>query len=252
VKSDDEAAGRVLIVGASRGIGRATALELGRRRWDVAIAFSSNRDAAEKVAAELGHDRVNVLIKGDIAVDSRSIVARAVAGLGGLDAVVITAVPLITGPIDKVTSQEAQRAIDVTVHGFRELALASAPHLAVRRGSVVAVSSLGSDRTVEFYGALGPAKAALEATVRYLAITLGRDHIRVNAVAPGMVDDAAHIADAPHIAAVVPATAKRTPLGRALPTPADIAMTIAALLGEDFAFVTGQTIKIDGGYCLPL
>jgi enoyl-[acyl-carrier protein] reductase III len=252
VRSDDEVARRVLIVGASRGIGRATALELAQRRCELAIAFSSNQEAAEKVASELPRDCVSVLIQGDIAVDGRSMVARAVAGLGGLDAVVVTAVPMITGPIDKVTPSDAQRALDVTVHGFRELALAASPHLAARRGSVVAVSSLGSDRTVEFYGALGPAKAALEATVRYLAVTLGRDHIRVNAVAPGMVDDAAHIEDAPRIAAVVPATAKRTPLGRALPTPPDIAKTIAALLGEDFAFVTGQTIKIDGGYCLPL
>ena len=252
MRSDDEAAGRVLIVGASRGIGRATALELSKRGWDVGIGFSSNREAAEKLAAELRCDRANVLIQGDIAVDGCGIVAQAVAELGGLDAVVVTAVPMITGPIEKITLADAQRALAVTVHGFRELALAASPHLAARWGSIVAVSSLGSDRTVEFYGALGPAKAALEATVRYLAITLGRHHIRVNAVAPGMVDDVAHIEDAPHIAAVVPAIAKRTPLGRALPTPTDIAKTIAAVLSDDFAFVTGQTIKIDGGYCLPL
>lgn len=252
MRSDDGAARRVLIVGASRGIGRATALELSRRRCDLAIGFSSNQEAAEAVAAELPRERVTVLIQGDIAVDGRRIVERAVAGLGGLDAVVVTAVPMITGPIEKVTRADAQRALDVTVHGFRELALAASPHLAQRRGSVLAVSSLGSDRTVGFYGALGPAKAALEATVRYLAVTLGRDRIRVNAVAPGMVDDPGHMEEAPDIAAVVPATAKRTPLGRALPTPTDVAKTIAAVLSDDFAFVTGQTITIDGGYSLPL
>jgi NAD(P)-dependent dehydrogenase (short-subunit alcohol dehydrogenase family) len=242
----------VLIVGASRGIGRATAFELGKRRWDLALAFSSNRKAADRVAAELPTDCANVLIQGDIAVDGDEIVARTVDQLGGLDAVVVTAVPMITGPIDKVTHADAQRAIDVTVHGFRELALAARPHLAQRSGAIVAVSSLGSDRTVDFYGALGPAKAALEATVRYLAVTLGRDRIRVNAIAPGMVDDAAHKEDAPQVAAVLPATANRTPLGRSLPTPADIARTIAAVLSDDFAFVTGQTIKIDGGHSLPL
>lgn len=218
----------------------------------MAIGFSSNREAAEEVAAELPRDRVNVLVQGDIAVDGRSIVARTLDHLGGLDAVVVTAVPMITGPIEKVTKADAQRALDVTVHGFRELALAARPHLAQRRGSVLAVSSLGSDRTAGFYGALGPAKAALEATVRYLAVTLGRDNIRVNTVAPGMVDDAAHVEDAPHIAAMLPATAKRTPLGRVLPTPTDVAKSIAALLSDDFAFVTGQTIKIDGGYSLSL
>jgi NAD(P)-dependent dehydrogenase (short-subunit alcohol dehydrogenase family) len=250
--ADGELRKRALIVGASRGIGRATALELARRGYDVAIAFASRREAAVALAAVLAARCTSALIQGDIAVDGPRLVAEAVAQFGGLDAVVVTAVPVITGPVDTVTLAEAQRALDVTVHGFRELALAARAHLAERRGAIVAVSSLGSDRTVGFYGALGPAKAALEATVRYLAVALGQDRIRVNAVAPGMVDDASHFEEAPDVMAVLPATAKRTPLGRVLPTPIDIAKTIAAMLSDDMAFVTGQIIKVDGGYSLPL
>ncbi|MGH9035426.1 MAG: SDR family oxidoreductase [Acidimicrobiia bacterium] len=242
---------RALVVGASRGVGRATAIELGGRGYDVALAFATNREGAEKTAADLPSGCTSVLIQCDLATDATGIVAQAVDGLGGLDTVVVTAVPVIVGPIDTVTPEEANRAFDVTVHGFRELALAARPHLAPG-GSIIAVSSLGSDRTAAFYGALGPAKAALEATVRYLAVSLGRDRIRVNGIAPGMIDDPDHVVDAPDVSALLPATAKRTPLGRQLPTPGDIARTIAGLLSDDMAFVTGQILKVDGGYSLPL
>lgn len=241
-----------LIVGASRGVGRATTLELGRRGYDVALAFKTNSEAAEKVAAELPAGCSSVLIQGDLATDASEIVAQAIAGLDTLDAVVVTAVPVITGPLHAVTREEADLAMDVSVHGFRELAVAARPHLAASRGSIVAVSSLGSDRVSGFYGALGPAKAALEATMRYLAVALGRDRIRVNAIAPGLIDDSAHLADAAEVMALLADTAKRTPLGRQLPAPIDIARTIAGLLSPDMAFVTGQVVKVDGGYSLAL
>jgi NAD(P)-dependent dehydrogenase (short-subunit alcohol dehydrogenase family) len=114
----------------------------------------------------------------------------------------------------------------------------------------VALSSLGANRYAGYYGALGPAKAALEATVRYLACELGRDKIRVNALSPCLIDDPEHYAEAPDVAEFLPAVAKRTPLGRRLATPADIARAVAGLLGPDFGFVTGQVITVDGGYSL--
>jgi enoyl-[acyl-carrier-protein] reductase (NADH) len=138
------------------------------------------------------------------------------------------------------------------VHGFRELAFAARPHLAATQGSVVAVSSLGSERVSGFYGALGPAKAALEALVRYLAVSLGRDGIRVNALSPGLIHDEGHLTDAPEVVALVADTARQTPLRRRLPTPHDVACSIIGLLSDDLAFVTGEVVKVDGGYSLAL
>lgn len=243
---------RALVVGASRGVGRATALELGRRGFDVGLAFSTNRVGAEKAAAELPPGCASVLVQADLATDASEIVRQTVAGLGGVDVVVVTAVPVITGPIHAVNRDEGHRAMDVMVHGFRELALAAGPHLASGGGSIVVVSSLGSDRVSGFYGALGPAKAALEATVRYLAVSLGRDGIRVNAIAPGLIDDTAHAADAPEVMALLADTARRTPLRRQLPTSDDVARTIIGLLSDDLAFVTGEVLTVDGGYSLVL
>jgi enoyl-[acyl-carrier protein] reductase III len=248
----DRTAPKALIVGATRGIGRATALELARRGSDVALAFASNREAAEAVAAELPSSSSRVLIQGDMARDGIDVVNQAAEGLGGLDMVVVTTAPVISSSIDLVTSDEARRAFDVLVHGFRQLAVAARPHLAERGGSVVAVSSLGSERTSPLYGAIGPANAALEATVRYLAVALGPDRIRVNAIAPLLVDETWHHQEGDEVSPLMAAVAKKTPFGHEIPTSSGIARTIAVLVSDDMRFVTGQVFKVDGGYSIGL
>jgi NAD(P)-dependent dehydrogenase (short-subunit alcohol dehydrogenase family) len=241
---------RTLIVGASRGIGRATALELGGRGHDVAIAYRSGRDAAQRVAAELPTTARGVLVHGDIATDGAQMVDEAAALLGGLDAVLVTAVPVILGKLSDANPDDAARSFDVVVNGFREVAVAAYKHVAETQGSIVAVSSLGAGRYAGYYGALGPAKAALESTVRYLAVEFGRSGVRVNAVSPSLVDDPHHLADAPEVARFLESTAKRTPLNRRLARPDDIARVIASLVSADFACVTGQVVVVDGGYSL--
>lgn len=178
-------------------------------------------------------------------------VHKAAQELGGLDSVVVTAVPVITGPLSRASRGELLRAFDVVANGFQEVAVAAQEHVVERAGSIVAISSLGSDRYAGYYGVLGPAKAALEAMVRYLAVEFGPSGVRVNAVSPCLIDDPQHFQDAPDVMRFLEVTARRTPLGRRIATPHDIARVIAALLGPDLAFVTGQTIKVDGGYSLP-
>jgi NAD(P)-dependent dehydrogenase (short-subunit alcohol dehydrogenase family) len=240
---------RTLIIGASRGIGRACAYELAARGHDLALGFVSSVDKTEQLATALSPAKT-VLVQGDVGSDGARIVAEAAAGLGGLDHVIVTAVPIITGPIGSVTREQAARAMDVGVHGFREVALAAREHLAGTGGCVMAVSSLGAHQYASYYGALGPAKAALESTVRYLAAELGPELIRVNAVSPCLIDDPEHFDNAPDVAKFLAAAARRTPLGRRLAVPADVARAIAGLLGPDFGYLTGQTVVLDGGYSL--
>jgi NAD(P)-dependent dehydrogenase (short-subunit alcohol dehydrogenase family) len=239
---------RTLIVGATRGIGRATARELAGRGHRLALGYLKNEALARDLAAELGPD--TVLVAGDVAEDGARLVEQADGALGGLDHVVVTAVPLLMGPLSSITREQAQRSMDVNVTGFREVAFAAREALTGSGGSLIALSSLGSYRYASYYGALGPAKAALESTVRYLAAEFGPNLIRVNAVAPSLVNDPEHFADAPEAAKFLDAAARRTPLGRRLATPADVARIIAGLLGDDFAFLTGQVITVDGGYSL--
>jgi NAD(P)-dependent dehydrogenase (short-subunit alcohol dehydrogenase family) len=241
---------RTLIIGGSRGVGRATALELARRGHDIALAFRSSRETAETVVTELPEGARGFLVQGDIAVDGTRIVDAAAAALGGLDAVVVTAVPVITGRLSDASREDAALSYDVVVNGFREVALAARGYLAATGGNVIATRSLGSNRYASYYGVLGPAKAALESMIRYLAVEFGRDGVRVNAVSPCLIDDLTHVADAPDVLPFLSATAKRTPLNRRLARPDDIACVIAGLLSSDFNCVTGQVIVVDGGYSL--
>ncbi|WP_136625781.1 SDR family oxidoreductase, partial [Mycobacterium innocens] len=168
--------------------------------------------------------------------------------LGGL---VTTAVPILAGRTLKVTREDYDRVFDVQVWGLWEAVRTALPELEKVGGSVVAVSSLGANHYARYYGAIGPAKAAMENLVRYYGAELGPRGVRVNAISPSLVDNPGHggediIAGVHDMQAEV---AKKTPLRR-LGHPDELASVIVALLSSDFRFVTGLTIPVDGGYSL--
>jgi NAD(P)-dependent dehydrogenase (short-subunit alcohol dehydrogenase family) len=242
-----------LVVGGSRGIGKQTVLQLTAQGVHCAIGYQSRTALAEEVAkeaAELGPEPV--LIMGDQGTAPRAFVEETVDRLGGCGSIVTTAVPMLMGRLLDVTEDEYRAAMDVQVWGLQELVRAALPHLEAERGSVVTVSSLGAGTYASYYGAIGPAKGALETTVRYFGAELGKRGVRVNAVSPCLVDDPSHSIgiDVPEsFGAVIDAVAKRTPMRR-LATSAEIASVIVALLSSSFRFVTGHVIPVDGGYSL--
>jgi enoyl-[acyl-carrier protein] reductase III len=114
--------------------------------------------------------------------------------------------------------------------------------------SIVAVSSLGSQRVLENYVLVGTSKAALESVVRYLAVELAPRGIRVNAVSAGVVETEA-LDHFPNKDAMIRAGKTRTPAGR-LVEPADVAAAVAFLCSPDSDMVRGHTLIIDGGFSL--
>jgi len=242
-----------LVVGGGRGIGRETVLQLASEGTRCAIGYLSRDERAKATQADAGKlGPEPVLVQGDQGADAPAIIEAARRELGHVDAIVTTAVPMIMGPISSVTKAEYRSAMDVQVWGFQQLVAAALDDLVAAKGSVVTVSSLGSQTYANYYGAIGPAKAALENTVRYLAAEHGRRGVRVNAVSPCLVDDPSHRIgiDVPEdFDATVQVVARRTPMRR-LATSAEIASVIVSLLSSSMSFVTGQTIKVDGGYSL--
>lgn len=135
--------------------------------------------------------------------------------------------------------------------GLWQAVRAAVPELEKVNGSVVAVSSLGANHYARYYGAIGPAKAAMENLVRYFGAELGPRGVRVNGISPSLVDNPDHggadlIAGIQEMADGVP---KKTPLRR-LAKSEDLASVIVALMSSAFSFVTGLTIPVDRGYAL--
>ena len=250
-----------LVMGGGRGIGRATVLELAKAGTRTALVYRAdeeNAKATADAAAELG-PRPH-LLRGDVGTETVSLVESSLEHFDGkLGLIVHTCYPDAIGRVAEISYEKFRSAYDVMVWSVQQATLTARGALKESAGSMVAVSSLGAWRYAKYYGALGPAKAALESLVRYLAAELGRDGIRVNAVSPCMVDDDAHFGyaakqegrdyDASAILALHEPVLKRTPMRR-LATPAEIAKVIVSLGSPAFSCVTGETVRVDCGYDL--
>lgn len=136
-------------------------------------------------------------------------------------------------------------AMDISVHSLIRLAKQAEP-LMSDGGTILTVSYQGADRVVDHYNIMGPVKAALEATTRYLSVELGRKNIRVNALSPGPLETRAASGIA-HFDALMDEAKSEAPLHRL--TTIDEVGAMAACLVSDFArSVSGNTAYIDGGH----
>lgn len=243
-----------LITGSGRGIGRAIALKLASEGADVIVNYFRNRQPAEETAAACAAHGVRAhLVKADVGdLDALERLFREVdEQFGGLDILVNNAA---SGYIRSI-EQQKPKGWDWTLNINARAHLFAAQHalpLMQRRGggSIVGISSLGSQFVLPEYVVIGVSKAALEALTRYLAVEFAQYNIRANAVSGGVVETDVwkFFADGAERAQ---ASADRTPAGR-LVTPEDMANVVAFLCSEDAAMIRGQTVIVDGGISLTL
>ena len=238
----------VLVTGGSRGIGKEIArrfAEQGAKR--IAIGYLRNDDAAEQAAGELGELGAEaVLVRGSVASTR---VAAEIAALGPLDAVVHAAATGVIRPALETTDKHFDWTLAANARAFLSIARAAAPQMPAG-SSLIGVSSLGSVRVLENYALVGTSKAALESLVRYLAVELAPQGIRVNAVSGGVVETDA-LDHFPNAEQMLSWSRKRTPAGR-LVEPGDIADAVAFLCSPQAEMIRGQTIVVDGGFSLPV
>jgi enoyl-[acyl-carrier protein] reductase III len=169
--------------------------------------------------------------------------------LGAPTIVVSNAASGVLKPLGEMDLKGWQWSLDVNARAMLLLAQqVRAPMAAAGGGAIVALSSLGSERVLPAYGAVGASKAALEAIVRYLAVEYAADRIRVNAVSAGVVDTDA-LRHFPNREELIAAASARTPAGRTL-TPDDVASAVTYLCSDDSWMVRGHTLRVDGGYSL--
>jgi enoyl-[acyl-carrier protein] reductase I len=137
------------------------------------------------------------------------------------------------------------RAMTISCHSFMEMARLAEP-LMDKGGALLTMSYLGADEVVPHYGIMGPVKAALEASVRYLATELGPRGIRVNAVSPGPIQTRA-ASGIPAFEKLMADARERAPLKRAVNTE-DVGTLCTFLVSDAARAITGDTLYVDGGF----
>jgi len=237
-----------LVTGASRGIGRGIALQLGREGWDVCVNYIQQKEAAEAVAAELrAMGRRAMVHQADVA-DGEAVAAMVRAAeqeLGPISLLVNNAGIAGQCLFQDVTDEMWNRYMAVNLGGARNTIRAVLPRMIhEKEGCIINISSMWGLRGASCEVTYCCTKAALIALTRSLALELAPSHIRVNCVAPGVIDtDMVQVLGQETLDAL----AEQTPLGR-LGTPEDIAHAVAFFASDKASFLTGQVLTADGGF----
>jgi NAD(P)-dependent dehydrogenase (short-subunit alcohol dehydrogenase family) len=236
---------RALVTGASRGIGAAVAVALDRSGARVALSARSQQ-SLEAVASTLENDPI--VLPADLSDrhGPEGLARAAIEGLGHVDVLVNNAA--LAARLDTVDTDAAliDQMLAVNVRAPLLLIAALVPTMAARgRGSIINLSSVSGLVGTPRRAAYAASKGALDAATRSLAIELGPLGIRVNAVAPGVVDTALWERNKA-IPGVIEQIETQTPLRR-WARPDDIAEVVLFLASDGARFVTGETISADGG-----
>src|SRR5262245_29309670 len=243
----------VLVTGGSSGIGRACALALGAEGATVAIAGRRRGrldETAEKVRKAGGQP---VVLEGD--VRDETVCAQwadtCEKSLGGLDGLVNAAGVIGNGAIDATTPSEWDRVMDSNARSIYLMTRAAAELLKKRKGSVVNLSSVASNRPYAGLAAYCVSKAAVDMMTRCAALDFAPHGVRVNAVNPGVVVTELHTVT--NAVADYPGFLERSktthPLGR-VGNVDEVAALALFLLSEESGWITGACMPIDGGRAL--
>lgn len=243
-------AGKVAVVtGASKGIGAGIAKALGEAGAAVVVNYSSSKEGAERVVAEItGKGGRAIAVQGNVskAEDVQRLFNEAKKAFGTLDVLVNNAGVFAFHPLEEVTEDEFHREFNINVLGPILATREALKHFGSAGGSVVNISSVASELTPPNSSVYSATKGAVDSLTRVLAKELGPRSIRVNTIAPGGVET-----EGVHELGIIGSDWQkemiaRTPLGR-FGQPEDIAQVAVFLASEESRWLTGERIAASGG-----
>ncbi len=242
----------VLVTGAARGIGRATAEQFAAEGARL-VVNDVDDERIRALASELADAGAEVLaVVADVADEAQveRLVDAATAAFGGLDVAVANAgiIPLTT--IDEATLEDWEQVMAIDGRGmFLTCKHAIRAMAAGGGGSIVCLSSISGLAGQSGQATYGPAKFVATGLTMHLAVEWAAKGIRVNAVAPGTIltDRVREMQDEPGGPEYLAAVSAQHPIGR-LGEPAEVARAILFLASDDASFITGAVLPVDGGY----
>lgn len=242
--------GKVAVVtGASKGIGAEIARALAEAGAAVAVNYASSKEGADKVVADIkGKGGKAIAVKGSVAIadDIKNIFAETKKAFGSVDILVNNAGVYLFQPLDSVTEAEFHRQFNTNVLGTILAAQEAAKYFGPQGGSIINVGSVVSMAAIPGSAVYSATKGAVDAVTRVLAAELGPKKIRVNTIAPGLIET-----EGVHAMGILGSDFEKqvvqdTPLGR-VGLPDDVAKVAVFLASDQSGWVTGERVVVAGG-----
>lgn len=239
----------VLVTGASKGIGAALAIGLGRGGAAVGVNYKNDAEGAERTVATIRDSGGEaVALRADVgdSTGAREVVAACVERLGRIDGLVNNAGRTRFGPIDEISSEDWDDVMNTNVRGTFAVSVAAAAHMQRHgRGAIVNISSCAASLGLMYHSVYTTSKGAVEALTRQLALELA-PHVRVNAIAPAPTSTARNLEYDPNYDEN---WGRVIPLGR-VGDPDDLLGPLLFLVSDQSRFLTGEVLHVDGGWTL--
>ena len=229
-----------LITGATSGIGRAVALQMGREGGCVAVLGRDVADGRAVVSEIKAAGGEAIFVRADVGRDTslQAAVKKILDAWGRVDVLVSNAAMMTFKPLLKLDPKEWDEVMNVNLRALFRLTQLCLPHM--KRGSIVADSSVHAHQTTPNVVPYAASKGAIEALVRGLSLEIPHTHARINAVAPGAVDT-------PMLWSNPNVKSGKEKITGQVGTPNELAAAICFMASPEANFINGTTLVVDGG-----